>query len=82
MGWNKHVSSATHANLKWTAKDPSSILLEVHDSPWQILAKKSKLNDLESQTTCSNQIASFVAAKGSIYINVGKRKFDDNNMEK
>jgi hypothetical protein len=78
----RYVPSATPANLKWTDKDPLSILPEVHDSPWQILKRNSNTIGTKSQTTRSNQTSTFVAAKGSVSINGKKRKLEENNIEK
>ena len=67
-----------HANLKWTAKDPLSLLPEIHNSPWQILKTGSKINEIENQ---SNPVSSFIPAKGSVSITVKKRKLAPDNVE-
>jgi hypothetical protein len=78
----KYVPLEMHTNLKWTDKDPLSILPEVQDSPWQILKRNSKINGIEIPAADSKQTSSFVAAKGSVSVNSKKRKLDENNTEK
>jgi hypothetical protein len=76
-----YVPSATHASLKWTTKDPLLLLPEVHDSPWQILKKTSKMDKIENQNTHSNQISSFIVAQGSVSISSNKRKLNEIDLE-
>jgi hypothetical protein len=65
----EYVPSSVHANLKWTAKDPLSLLPEINDSSWQILKTGSKISEIESQP---NPVSSFISAKGSVSITTKK----------
>ena len=58
-----YVPSLTHPALKWSIKDPMSLLSVVTDAPWQIIEKK-KEKEVKIETTSMQ--SGFVAAKGSV----------------
>jgi hypothetical protein len=77
------VPPATHGALKWTSKDPLSILPVVTDSPWQII-KSDGADKIVSEKKSKNNaksISSFIPAQGSIALSSKKRKLDAENPE-
>src|SRR6267154_6428125 len=79
-----YVPDLTHPALKWSAKDPLPLLPVVTDAPWQIIEKKQakknkkKTGDAEVEDDAPEVQSGFVAAKGSVPVNSGKkRKVED-----
>ena len=58
-----YVPSLTHPALKWSIKDPMSLLSVVTDAHWQIIEKKIE-KEVNIETTSMQ--SGFVAAKGSV----------------
>src|SRR6202050_2323218 len=66
-----YVPPLTHPALKWSDKDPMALLSVVTDAPWQIIDKKTK-KEVKIETTSIH--SGFVAAKGSVPVNSGKKR--------
>jgi len=65
-----YVPPLTHTALKWSVKDPMPLLSVVTDAPWQIIDKKNK-KEVNIETTSIQ--SGFIAAKGSVPVESGKK---------
>ena len=70
-----YVPPLTHPALTWSVKDPMPLLSVVTDAPWQIIDKKKMK---EVKIAAESLQSGFVAANGSVAVNVRKkRKLDE-----